>query len=466
MTQWDYYMSGFWPGYYGPHKGKGAVAHWGNPYLGKGPKGQGSGKSKGKGKGDSPEAKGGEPEPAQVLSQNKGLQNTVEQLREANKKLKQAAAEQKVGQNAPPPKTVATPPAQVDTKAAWKCQSCGLDHHNGGLKQCRTCAAPRLELQAATPSPPVATVTTRYWGPVHDKASQRVFRRLPDASGLLLAASSGQPGTDEAMEPSPVEQQRLRDNAAATVAFLESQTPVDDGLLKTAKAKLEALVAKPLEKPDQDRGLVLVILDKQRLFNAQEAVKDQALLDASAERMLAAQEAHSAVGSQLAAAAAQRDKILADLTAALKTVEGQCFFECQEKEAAATLAPTPKLTATRQEAVGMLEWLHQLSGGGGTPPPHCATLLNRLQLLAGGSATLVVDDEEDGGAQPNTPLVLPHSPTPLAEGAEEDLSSAGATAEARAALALQQEQTAATKGANKGPHPLGKGTAAGASTPY
>ena len=114
----------------------------------------------------------------------------------------------------------------------------------------------------------------------------------------------------------------------------------------------------------------------------------------------------------------------------------------------------------------MLEWLHQLSGGGGTPPPHCATLLNRLQLLAGGSATLVVDDEEDGGAQPNTPLVLPHSPTPLAEGAEEDLSSAGATAEARAALALQKEQTAATKGANKGPHPLGKGTAAGASVPY
>ena len=46
-----------------------------------------------------------------------------EQLREANKKLKQAAAEQKVGQNAPPPKTEAKPPAQVDTKAAWKCQT-------------------------------------------------------------------------------------------------------------------------------------------------------------------------------------------------------------------------------------------------------------------------------------------------------------------------------------------------------
>ena len=114
----------------------------------------------------------------------------------------------------------------------------------------------------------------------------------------------------------------MKDNAAATVAFLESQTPVDDGLLKTAKAKLEALVAKPLEKPDQDRGLVLVILDKQRLFNAQEAVKDQALLDASSEKMLAAQEAHSALGSQLEAAAAQRDKILADLTAALKSTSG------------------------------------------------------------------------------------------------------------------------------------------------
>ena len=69
MSPWDYHMPGFWPGYYGPHKGKGAVAHWANPYWGKGPpKGQGGGKSKGKGKGDSPEAKGVEPEPAQVLS--------------------------------------------------------------------------------------------------------------------------------------------------------------------------------------------------------------------------------------------------------------------------------------------------------------------------------------------------------------------------------------------------------------
>ena len=71
-------------------------------------------------------------EPAQVLSQNKGLHNTVEQLREANKKLKQAAAEQKVGQSAPPHKLAATPPATVDKKVVWKCQSCGLDHHSGG----------------------------------------------------------------------------------------------------------------------------------------------------------------------------------------------------------------------------------------------------------------------------------------------------------------------------------------------
>ena len=471
MTQWDYYMSGFWPGYYGPHKGKGAVAHWGNPYLGKGPKGQGSGKSKGKGKGDSPEAKGGEPEPAQVLSQNKGLQNTVEQLREANKKLKQAAAELKVGPAVPQPKAkaagsppVKTPPATLDTKGPWACRTCGLDHHNGNLKSCRTCGAEREEFSVQGPAP--ATVTSRYWGPVHDKASQKVLRRLPVASTLLLTTTTPAPsGGDEVMEPSQEEQERLRSNAAATVAFLESQTPVDETLLKGAKEKLATLTAqakneKALEKPDQDRGLVLVILDKQRLFNAQELVKDQALLEASAEKMISAQEAHSALGSQLEAAAAQRDKILGDLTAALKSVEEQCFFECQEKETAAqaaalTQVPGPAQTASRAEAASLLEYLQKVDTSGVGPPAACATLLARLQLLAGAQLAVVLDGDDMPGT-PVSPLRLPPSPTPNATEEVVPVSSAVAAAEAR-------ELLNSTKGANKGvpPHPSGKGTGAG-----
>ena len=101
------------------------------------------------------------------------------------------------------------------------------------------------------------------------------------------------------MEPSQEEQARLRNNAAATVAFLESQTPVDETLLKGAKEKLAALTAQgqakttTLEKPDQDRGQLLIILDKRRLFNAEEAVKDKAALEASTEQLRKAQEAHT-----------------------------------------------------------------------------------------------------------------------------------------------------------------------------
>ena len=465
MSPWANHMKGN-----GPYKGKGGPpGMW--YYYEPGMKGQGGGKSKGKGAGT--QMPQGTVEPAKLLAtDNKGLRNTVEQLREANKQLRaktntaQASPEMP---SAKTPVTNASPPAPVlDKKAPWSCRTCGLDHHNGNLKNCRACGAEREELAAQGPAP--ATVTAKYWGPVHDKASQKLLRRLPEASGLLLSSVVATPSGDEEMEPSLEEQQRLRANAAATVAFLEAQTPVDTTLLKGAKDKLAALTAqakeKTLEKPDQDRGLLLVILDKQRLFNATEGAKDKASLEASAEKMLQAQEAHAALAQELEAAAAQREKLLDSLAAALKTVEDLCFYECQEKVqgAAPSVAPAPAQTASKQEAASMLEWLETLGGSGGAggagPPPACVTLLRRLQLLAGETSNVVLDVEDMGAAPGNgavSPLVLPPSPTP----ADAEVSTSGAAVEAARAM------VAATKGVNKGgPHPLGKGTAVGGHAPY
>ena len=424
-----------------------------------GSKGQGSGKGKGKSKSAQAQRKP-EPEATQLTADLAGLRNTVDQLREANKTLR-AKQQPGSGDKAPQPRMPAGQ-VEVDKKAAWKCQSCGLDHHNGGLKQCRGCAAPRAELQAATPGLGPVTVSGKYWGPVHDKASQRVFKRLPEAGGLLLAPGTAQAGSnDEVMEPCQEEQKRLRDNAAATVAFLQAQTPVDEGLLKTAKAKLEALADKPLEKPDQDRGLLLVILDKQRLFNVQEAAKDKAAVEASEASLLKAQQAHSALAAELEAAAQQREKLLGNLRAALEAVDKQCFFDCQERSQAQVqeAAPAPTQTASKEEAASLLAYLEQLGGTGGDgPPPACAALLVKLKRLSG--ISINVEDLADGWADDargtTTPLQLPPSPSP----------DVGTDDSSAAAVEAAREMLAATKGANKGPHPLGKGTAVGGHSPY
>ena len=106
-----------------------------------GSKGQGSGKGKGKGKSKSAQAqRKPEPEATQLTADLAGLRNTVDQLREANKTLR-ANQQQGSGDKAPQPQLQAGQ-VETDKKAAWKCQSCGLDHHNGGLKQCRGGAAP------------------------------------------------------------------------------------------------------------------------------------------------------------------------------------------------------------------------------------------------------------------------------------------------------------------------------------
>ena len=456
---WPYYgpPKGVVPSMY-PYKGKGGPpGNWG--FFGtapKGPGGAGGGKGKGKSKtGVSPV----EPAATELSSTNKSLLNTVEQLREANKALRAAATGVKAPATTPATKTPT--PAALDKKAPWLCRTCGLDHHNGTLRNCRSCGAEREEL--ATPGPSPTTVSARYWGPVQDKASQKLLKRLPMASAILVTPTVTAPpaADDELMEPSQEEKERQRASAQKTVEFLEALSPRNETLLKSAKEALAALSVpetKSLDKPGQERGLLIVLLDKQKAFNAEQTAKEEAAAAASCEKMLAAQEAHAALLAEHEAAATKRAAFVEALKTTVAEVEQQCFHECAETPAqaaeAATKAPGPAQTASRAEAASLLEYLQRCDAGGVGPPPACATLVARLQLLAGTQLAVAILDEDDDLPGTITPLGLPMSPTPNAT-EEVQTSSADAAATAREALL-------ATKGANKGvPHPSGKGTGAG-----
>ena len=461
MTPWFNPMKGI-----GTHAGKGGPpGMW--YYYQPGTKGQGGGKShysKGKGKGAGGNSSG-EPAVAELATANKGLLNTVEQLREANKMLRAAAASGEKGPLAKPQpkaKAVAPSPVALDTKAPWACRTCGLDHHNGALKTCRACGAEREELSAPRPSP--ATVSARYWGPVHDKASQKLLKRLPMAAALLVTPKEATPATaDEPMAPSQEEVDRQRLTAQKTVEFLAAQNPVNQDLLKSAQEALAALTTVPepktLDKPGQDRGLLIVLIDKQKAFNAEEDAKEAAATDVSCKSLMAAQEAHAELIRVHAEAALQRAAFVDALKATVTEVEAQCFHDCAETAAMAPLAqlaPAATQTTSKAEAAGLLTYLQQLNTSGVGPPPACVTLLTRLQLLAAREEDKPLDPEVLASPPPS-PLQLPLSPA-QAEGSDLLSSSAEAVVAAR-------EQLAATKGANKGPHPLGKGTAVG-HTPY
>ena len=171
-----------------------------------------------------------EPAATELSSTNKSLLNTVEQLREANKALRAAATGVKTPATTPATKTPT--PAALDKKAPWLCRTCGLDHHNVTLRNCRSCGAEREEL--ATPGPSPTTVSARYWGPVQDKASQKLLKRLPMASAILVTPTVTAPpaADDELMEPSQEEKERQRASAQKTVEFLEALSPRNETLLK------------------------------------------------------------------------------------------------------------------------------------------------------------------------------------------------------------------------------------------
>ena len=245
--------------------------------------------------------------------------------------------------------------------------------------------------------------------------------------------------------------------------FLAAQNPVNQDLLKSAQEALAALTTVPepktLDKPGQDRGLLIVLIDKQKAFNAEEDAKEAAATDVSCKSLMAAQEAHAELIRVHAEAALQRAAFVDALKATVTEVEAQCFHDCAETAAmapVAQLAPAATQTTSKAEAAGLLTYLQQLNTSGVGPPPACVTLLTRLQLLAAREEDKPLDPEVLASPPPS-PLQLPLSPA-QAEGSDLLSSSAEAVVAAR-------EQLAATKGANKGPHPLGKGTAVG-HTPY
>jgi len=189
--------------------------------------------------------------------------NTIAQLKEQVSVAKSGGVPPAARKPPAQPLTTTLPKKQ-DTSAdgdTWLCFGCKTSHNNMALKACRSCHKKRPEGAPAGPAP--AELPTTYWGPVQDRKSQAVLKRVGANPALTLTAKP-KDGEDAPMEPSAQETEQIKANTNALINFLLAQSPQDSAAIKIQREKLEALSAtKTTDKPTQDLGLLTTVLGNQ-----------------------------------------------------------------------------------------------------------------------------------------------------------------------------------------------------------
>ena len=291
-----------------------------------------------------------------------------------------------------------TLPKKQDTSAdgdTWLCFGCKTSHHNMALKACRSCHKKRPEGAPAGPAP--AELPTTYWGPVQDRKSQAVLKRVGANPALTLTAKP-KDGEDAPMEPSAQETEQIKANTNALINFLLAQSPQDSAAIKIQREKLEALSAtKTTDKPTQDLGLLTTLMGNQAAYNKEQGNLEAEILEASLEVVRAAEEAHHTLHAEQQAKKIKRDELLIALQGTVAELRQQCeFSDCVEVQADSvapgdrTLAQAPSgATVAEVETVGedkeavtqLIQYVAELEGLLVAPtsrPPQAASLLQKL----------------------------------------------------------------------------------------